>query len=74
MGYNRKTIDAWEFFVNYGHGWESEIIELSRAAMLENRKAYRENCPYPLKIVKRRISKARLSAHELESIERKSKR
>lgn len=50
----RKTIDVWRFYVNYGQGWEHEATELSRADMKENRKAYRENCIYPLRIVRGR--------------------
>jgi hypothetical protein len=51
--YVRKTRDVWRFYLNYGQGWEHEITEETRAAMLANLKAYRENCPqYPLKIVK----------------------
>lgn len=46
----RKTRDVWRFFVNYGQGWEHETTELSRDAMKENRRAYRESCPYPLRI------------------------
>lgn len=54
MDYQRKTRDVWEFHVNYGQGWEHETTETTRAAMLVNRKAYRENCVYPVRIVKRR--------------------
>lgn len=51
----RKTRDCWRFYLNYGLGWEHEITEYTRAEMVENRKAYRENCPqYPLRIVKGR--------------------
>jgi hypothetical protein len=47
----RKTRDCWRFYLNYGQGWEHETTEYTRAAMRENRKAYRENAPqYPLKI------------------------
>ena len=52
--YQRQTVDCWRFYVNYGHGWEHEITEYTRDAMEVNRKAYRENCPYPLRIVKGR--------------------
>lgn len=51
MAYIRKTRNCWKFFVNYGHGWEHETTEYTRDAMKENRKAYREDCKYPLKIV-----------------------
>lgn len=55
MAYIRKTRDCWRFYVHYGsHGWEHEITEYSREEMKVNRKAYRENCPYPLRIVKGR--------------------
>lgn len=52
MAYVRKTRNCWKFFINYGygHGWEHEITEYTRAEMKENRKAYRENCNYPLRI------------------------
>lgn len=54
MARPRKTRDCWRFYLNYGQGWEHEITEYSRAEMKENRKAYRENCNYPLRIVKGR--------------------
>jgi hypothetical protein len=55
--YIRKTRDAWDFYVNYGQGWEYEIREFTREGMRENRKAYRENAgQYPLRIIKRRIA------------------
>jgi hypothetical protein len=54
MSYQRKTRDVWRFWLNYGQGWEHECTELTREAMRENRRAYRENCPYPLRIVKGR--------------------
>jgi hypothetical protein len=52
----RKTRDCWRFYINYGYGdgWEHEITEYSLPAMRENRKAYLENCQYPLRIVKGR--------------------
>lgn len=68
MTYVRKTVDAWEFHVDYGQGWEHEITEFSRAAMLINRAAYRENCSYPVKIVPKRIKLSTLSDHERSEI------
>jgi hypothetical protein len=52
----RKTYDVWRIYVNYGygHGWEHECTELTYAAMKENRKAYRDNCPYPIRVRKGR--------------------
>ncbi len=54
MPYKRKTRDCWRFYVNYGQGWEHEITEFTFAEMKENRKAYRTDCKYPLKIVRGR--------------------
>ena len=53
MAYIRKTRNCWRFYVNYGFGggWEHEITEYTREAMKVNRKAYHENCKYPIKIV-----------------------
>lgn len=58
----RKTVDVWLFFLNYGQGWEHEITEDTREAMKENRKAYRENCPYPLRVIRRRVLPEQASA------------
>ena len=49
-----KYLYGWKFYVNYGQGWEYEIFEDTYQGMRENRKAYLENCPYPLKITKGR--------------------
>lgn len=54
MAYQRKTVDCYRFYCDYGNGWEHEITEYTRGAMKENRRAYLENSPYPLKIVKGR--------------------
>lgn len=50
----RKTKDCWRFYLNYGQGWEHEITEYTLAEMRVNRKAYRENCAYPLRVKKGR--------------------
>ena len=55
MSYTRKTVDCWRFFVNYGQGWEEETIELDYQSMKENRRLYRENCSYPLRVRRGRI-------------------
>ena len=53
--YQRKTIDTWRLYVNYGQGWEHEITEFSRAEARQRRREYRENCPqYSTRIVYRR--------------------
>jgi len=54
MKYVRKTKDVWELYVNYGLGWEYETAHYTLAEAKENRRVYRENCRYPLRIVKRR--------------------
>ena len=45
-----KYLYGWRFYCNYGQGWEYEIFEETHAGMVENRKAYLENSPYPLRI------------------------
>jgi len=47
-----KWLYGWKFYVNYGYGdgWEYELFEETREGMKENRKAYQENCSYPLRI------------------------
>jgi len=50
----RKTRVCWRFYCHYGHRWEHEITEYTLAAMQENRRAYLENSPYPLRVVKGR--------------------
>lgn len=45
-----KFLYGWKFYVNYGLGWEYENFEDTFKGMCENRKAYRENCEYPLRI------------------------
>ena len=45
-----KFLHGWKFYVNYGQGWEYEIFEETFEGMRENRKLYRENCPYPLRV------------------------
>ena len=49
-----KYMYGWKFYINYGQGWEYEIFEETYKGMKENRKAYLENCQYPLKISKGR--------------------
>ena len=45
-----KYVYGWKFYVDYGQGWEYENFEDNIKDMRENRRAYRLNCPYPLKI------------------------
>ena len=47
-----KFLYGWKFYVNYGYGWEYETFETDFKEMLVNKKAYRENCSYPLKVTR----------------------
>jgi hypothetical protein len=44
-----KYLYGWKLYVNYGQGWEYECFEHTRKGMLENRRAYNQNCDYPQK-------------------------
>jgi hypothetical protein len=50
MKKENKYLYGWKFYVNYGLGWEYENFETTRKGMIENKKQYLKNCPYPLKI------------------------
>lgn len=54
MRKTNKYLYGWKFYVNYGQGWEYETFEETFLGMKENRKAYRENCTYPVKVVRGR--------------------
>lgn len=54
MKKRNKYLYGWKIWVNYGAGWEYECFELTRAAMRENVRAYRQNCPYPIKVTRGR--------------------
>lgn len=45
----------WRLWIDYGQGWEHELDELTKDEYKVNRKAYRENCPYPQKWTRARI-------------------
>lgn len=49
-----KYLYGWRFSVNYGQGYEYECFELTYKEMRAQRKAYLENCNYPLRISKGR--------------------
>lgn len=51
---NNKYLHGWKIYVNYGNGWEYETFELTRKELRENVKAYRENCPYPIRVTRGR--------------------
>ena len=54
MKKGNKYLYGWKFYLNYGQGWEYEIFEETLEGMKANRKAYLENCNYPLKITRGR--------------------
>lgn len=54
MAYTRKTVDCWRFYSLIEGKWEYETTEYSRDMMKVNKKAYKENSPYPLKVVRGR--------------------
>jgi len=61
---SRKTVDTWEIHVDYGQGWEHECTEFSSRDAHETIRLYRENCPYPVKLVRRRLHKSKLTEYE----------
>lgn len=56
MEYQRKTQDEWTIQGDYGHGWEDECSEDDRAEARQRLREYRENSPYPSRLVKRRVA------------------
>lgn len=63
-----KWIYGYKFYCNYGQGWEYETFEETREGMKENRKAYLENSPYPLKITRGRELNPAFIAAPLDEI------
>ena len=68
MSYQRKTIDTWQFWTNYGYGWEHEHTDTTYRAMVVNRKAYRENAGCQLRIVRKRERIENLSEYERKEL------
>lgn len=57
MSRERKTVDCWRLYVDYGYGdgFEHELTEYTPQDARQRRKEYAENCPqYATKIVKGR--------------------
>ncbi len=73
MAYQRKTVDCWRFYGNYGQGWEHECTEFTRDEMLENKRAYEQNSPGALKIVRGREKIADLPPGAYEDIQARIK-
>ena len=40
---------------NYGQGWEDECCSIDRKEAREDLKSYRENSPYPSRLIRRRV-------------------
>ena len=55
LPYKRKTYDEWEIQVNYGQGFECDTTESTWKDAKAQAKTYRENVPYPVRIVKKRV-------------------
>lgn len=54
MTYQRKTKDVYIIQGNYGHGWEDENTEDTRADGKRSLQEYRSNGPGLYRMVKRR--------------------
>lgn len=65
MARERKTVDVWEFWLDYGygHGWELINTEDTYSMMRKNLAAYREAGYYP-KIRKRRVHRDKWATHD----------
>ena len=60
MAYERKTVDVYEVWGNYGYYWEAVCEGENRASAIRLLKEYRENAPrYSYKLRHRRIPKER---------------
>ncbi len=64
MSRERSTIDTWEIHVNYGQGWEHECTEFTFADGRAQARTYRENCVYPIRVVRKRMKKSDLQPGE----------
>ncbi len=58
MAYERKTVDTWEIWSNYGYGWDFECGAEDRKDAWRLLREYNENMPqFPHRIKKRRVKK-----------------
>ena len=55
MAYTRTTEDEYQIWMLYPTGWTYETCKLTWKEARTNLKLYRENVPYPAKIVKKRV-------------------
>ena len=54
MKKQNKYLYGYKLTVNYGYGWEYEVLEKTGKEIRQQVKAYRENCSYPIRITKGR--------------------
>jgi hypothetical protein len=66
-----KFIYGWKFYSLVDGKWEYETFETTYEMMRTNRKAYRENSPYPLKITKGREPNDKYVPPDQQSVEEK---
>jgi len=45
-----KYLYGWKLYSNYGNGWEYQNFYTDRKKLLIDKKNYKENSPYPIKI------------------------
>ena len=63
MKYERKTVDVWEVWSNYGYGWEAECEGETRQDARRLLREYNENAPQGMhKLRHRRIPKERYAS------------
>lgn len=64
MAKERKTVDVYVIESLYpgGYGWEYDTCETDRKEAKQRLKEYRENSPYPVRMRKRRIPKAKFES------------
>jgi len=56
--YKRITKDEYQIQGYFaGYGWETETTEATYKDAKTQAKCYRENVPYPIRIVKKRVKK-----------------
>jgi len=73
MARERKTIDVWHVLVDYGQGYEHECTEFHHFAAIEQRRTYRANCPYPVKIKRTREKKSDYTPEQLQAADAERK-
>ena len=65
-----KYIYGYKLQSNYGQGWETECFEYTLKEARQQLRAYRENSPYPVRIVGAREPNPE---HLIESLKKQTK-